>query len=95
MKTPFYCLDKFSMLEGTLISVKEIVDSGTLPPGLFDEFVEACLMGYADDLRDQQLSVLFSILNYVELRLEERELSTAPVARVREALLFVLENQGN
>jgi len=95
MKPTFHCMDKFGLIEGSLLKVKEIVLNGKLPAGIFDEFVEACLKRYTDDLKDPQLRVLFATLNEVEALLKERGLSTDSVAAARETLLFVLENNGH
>jgi hypothetical protein len=87
-------MDKFSQIERTLAKVKKFVYGGLLPSNLFDEFVDACLRGYVDDLKDQQLSILFDNLNQIEDALRERELPTDSVIRARDTLLFVLQNNG-
>jgi hypothetical protein len=95
MELKFHCKDKFSQIENTLLKVKAIVNDGIVPPDLFDEFSDACLKGYVDDLGDQQLSTLFILLRGIEGALKERDLPTTSVTRARDTILFVLQNNGS
>jgi len=92
MELTFHCEDKFSQIESTLINVMAIVNDGIVPPDLFDEFNDACLKGYVDDLGDQQLSILFVSLKEIEAILKQRDLPTTSVTRARDTILFVLQN---
>ena len=87
-------MKKFSQVEATLVKVKRLASDSDQNYEIFDEFIDACLNGYVDGLKAQQLSILFRSLNEIETDLKERGLSTDAVTGARETILFVLHNSG-
>jgi hypothetical protein len=88
-------MNKFMKIKGTLLKVKQNASNGSWPVNSFDPFIEACLSGYANDLTNEQLKILFDSLGEIEDVLRKRGRPLVSVGDARKTLLFVLENNND
>ena len=85
-------MDKFMLIESTLLRVKALANKGKLLNTSFDPFIEACLKGHANELSGPQLKILFDNLAEIEFLLKEQRRPVTSVGNARNTLMFVLEN---